>query len=154
MLFDLVRDAVSAAKRSETAIFVNDRADVARSAGADGVHLPEGGLAPEVVKRIFPELLVGVSTHDLAGAVRASEAGADLIYFGPIFETPGKGKPVGLDVLASVCRGVAAPVVALGGIDEGNFQAALDAGAAGIAAIRALNDAESRRRVLARLRAG
>jgi thiamine-phosphate pyrophosphorylase len=72
----------------------------------------------------------------------ARRAGADLITFGPVFESPGKGTPVGLGELKRVCEAMGEfPIAALGGIDAGNAQKAIDAGASGIAAIRLLNRA-------------
>ena len=153
LLLDLVREAVTIASDAPTLIFVNDRADIAWSANADGVHLPEAGLAPSVVKTHFPDLLVGVSRHDASGVDRAATGGADLIYFGPVFDTPGKEKPSGLKTLSHVCSTVTIPVVALGGVDSSNVASVLAAGAAGVAAIRSLNEASSRKRILDQLRA-
>ena len=148
MLFDLSRRLVESIAGTGALILVNDRADVAAAAGADGVHLPEAALPADAVRSVFPDLLIGVSTHSLASARSAVAAGADYILFGPIFETPGKGQPTGLDMLSDICRELGTfPVLALGGIDDTNCSGVVAAGASGIGAIRSLNDPETCRRI-------
>ncbi len=118
------------------ALLVNDRVDVARAAGADGVHLPESGMDVADVRALWPEAIVGASVHDVQRAAAAEAAGADLVLFGPVWDAPGK-PGVGLDALADV--GETALVHAVGGIDGPNRarQARLR-GAAGVAFIRAI----------------
>lgn len=154
LVFDLTCAVVNALAGSGALVLVNDRADIASAAGADGVHLPESSLSPAVVRRSFGnDLVIGVSTHSYAVAKSAADAHADYVFFGPVFATPGKGEPVGVTALENLCRGLNGfPVIALGGIDVGNVGSALNAGADGIAAIRALNDAASRRATLTALR--
>jgi len=150
LLFDLVSDAVRIAAKTGSLIVVNDRADISIASGADGVHLPGNSISPKLVRNTFAsELVIGVSTHSVEQARLAAESGADYVFFGPIFETPGKPKPVGPGVLENVCSQLGTfPVIALGGIDQNNVKQVLRAGAAGIAAIRALNEKESRRSIL------
>lgn len=132
-LFDLVCRVRDIAARSKTRVLVNDRLDIAMAAGIDGVHLPANGLPADRV-RPFVKVL-GVSTHSLAEAIAAEKACADFIIFGPIFDSPGKN-PIGLEPLRQVASGVKIPVLAIGGITTSNTQQVVDAGAAGIAAIR------------------
>jgi thiamine-phosphate pyrophosphorylase len=139
----LVRAAVKSC-RGRARIFVNDRLDVALAAGADGVHLGEKSLP---IARVASwraaagrrDFAIGASCHS-PEAVRAAErAGADYVFFGPIFATPSKasfGPPQGLERLAAACEGARIPVIAIGGITESNAASCLAAGAAGIAAIR------------------
>jgi len=138
---ELTRSVVEAAAGTGLRILVNGRFDIALAAGADGVHLPADGLPVVAVRRHVPQgFLVGVSTHSVEEAVAAKRGGADMIVFGPVFESPGKGDGVGLEILREVCRAAAPiPVLALGGIHENNLLSALDAGASGFAAIRFLN---------------
>ena len=130
--------AVQSAKRTGAHILVNDRADVAQCAGA-GVHLTTRSLTADVVRRSFgPDIIIGASTHNLEEAMTAESSGADFVVFGPVFETASKqryGPPVGVAALRMVTRRLRIPVLALGGLTLANFPEALDAGAAGIAAI-------------------
>ena len=106
---------------------VNDRLDVALAVGADVVHLGQDDLPLADARRVRaaagrPGLLIGFSTHNPAQARAAAAGGADYIGFGPVFGTRSKANPdptVGLDALAEVCRAVAVPVVAIGGISAG-----------------------------------
>lgn len=126
---------------------MNDRADVAVAAGADGVHLPSAGLPPDVARRLVgPDRLVGVSTHSAAEAEAAERGGADFVLFGPVYDTPSKrpyGPPRGLEALAEVCRRLRIPVLAVGGVTAARVGELRAAGAAGVAVIRALLEAEN-----------
>jgi thiamine-phosphate pyrophosphorylase len=136
-LLALARDVVHAVAGTPARVLVNGRPDVARAAGAHGVHLPSEGLPVADVRAAFPDLLVGASCHGLAEARAAEAHGASLVVFGPVFATPGKeSRAQGLDALAAVARAVAIPVYAIGGVDPANAADALAAGAAGVAAIR------------------
>ena len=126
---------------AEAVVIVNDRLDVALVAGAGGVQLGERGFTVEDARRVLPvEMLVGRSVHDIAGARIASEAGADYLLAGHIFDTPSKhGIPGrGLGWLGEVAAAVSVPVIALGGITNDRIPAVLAAGAYGIALGREL----------------
>ncbi len=142
-------------------ILVNDRLDVALAARAGGVHLGEHSLPPQEARRLADSLgresdfLIGVSCHSLDAARKAEEAGADYLFFGPVFATPSKaayGAPQGLERLAEVCRAVSIPVLAIGGITLENATACISAGASGIAAIRLFQDAADLPAVIRALR--
>jgi thiamine-phosphate pyrophosphorylase len=142
----LGRDAKGGAR-----LILNDRLDLALTAGLSAVHLGESSLlvreAKELASRVAGEreFLVGVSCHSLESAKAAQRDGADYIFFGPVFATPSKaafGLPQGLDRLARVCEEVSIPVLAIGGISAENAQSCLWAGASGIAAIRLFQDAD------------
>lgn len=143
-LFRLARESARIAANSDTKILVNDRADIALAAKADGVHLSANSLSAEVVRAHFPKnFIIGASAHTIAKAAQAKAQGADFATFSPIFATPNKGEPKGLDALREVCEKLKPfPVLALGGIDETNYREALQI-ADGIAAIRFLNDTEN-----------
>ncbi len=146
-LFELVSRAAELTRGSKTRLLVNDRSDIARAAGADGVHLTTQSLPVDVVRKTCgAEFLIGVSTHSLAEARAACAGGADFVVFGPVFETESKrayGEPQGLNKLAEVARELGEfPVVAIGGITLENAGECFEAGAGGVAAIQLLNDAE------------
>jgi len=120
--------AVVAARGSaDTKILVNERADIAWSAGADGVHLPSN-----TPRATLPGLLIARSCHTEEEVRRAK---ADFVTFSPIFESPGKGSGVGLAALRKACQ-APMPVFALGGITWENAPSCIEAGAAGVAGIR------------------
>jgi len=124
-------------------LIINDRAAVAVSAGADGVHLGQDDGAPERVRQsVGPDLLIGLSTHtpqqiDSAGP-------ADYIGVGPVHETPTKpGVPaVGLGLVRHAAENAGVPFFAIGGIDLATAPAVLQAGARRVAVVRAIADAE------------
>lgn len=118
-------------------LFINERVDIALAVGAEGVHLPERGLPPRVVKRIAPELLVGYSAHSLESALYAQEEGADFITLSPIFKTKShlEAQPIGLEKLKEVSQRVSLPVYALGGITWDRIKLCYKNGAYGIAGI-------------------
>ena len=145
VLFELVVRAVEIVRGSETRLLVNDRSDIARAGGADGVHLTGHSLPADVVRRIFgPDFLIGVSTHSVEEARMARIGGADFVVFGPVFETESKrafGPPQGLERLREVCSELGGfPVIAIGGITLENAKDCLRAGASGIAGISLFNE--------------
>ena len=123
-------------------LLINDRLDVALALDAAGVHLAGHSLPTAVARRVLgPDKLLGVSTHSVAEAHRAAEDGADFVAFGPVFTTPSKvayGPPQGLQHLTAVVRAVHIPVIAIGGIDHTNLSQVVQAGAYGVAMIRAV----------------
>ncbi|MBK7392844.1 MAG: thiamine phosphate synthase [Chloracidobacterium sp.] len=154
LLFELTNKVIKITKGSATRVLVNDRADIASAAGADGVHLTSGSLPTEIIRKTFgTEFIIGVSTHNIDEAETAVAGGADLIVFGPVFDTPDKGAAVGLSALSDVCDKLKQfPVLALGGVDKGNYRSVIYAGAKGFAAIRSLNDIDRLRAIATELR--
>lgn len=131
---------------SRTRILLNGSAELAIATGCDGVHLTAGlpgsaiTDARTALARVVPDPLISVSCHTIFEMERAREHGATLALFAPVFEkqsdaetTPGQG----LEALAEACRIAARmPVFALGGVSARNAKNCIEAGAAGIAAIR------------------
>ena len=111
---------------------VNDRCDVALAVGADGVHLGQEDLPVAEARALLgPEMLIGISTHNLAQALEAEALGADYLGFGPIFPSPTKSHPepvVGIERLREVRARVRLPIVAIGGINAANIKMVADAG--------------------------
>lgn len=121
-------------------LLVNDRLDLAHALGADGVHLGRLSVAPCSARALLGEgVLVTVSAHDIEEAARRAASGVNAVLLSPIFATPGKGPPLGLEVLARARRVLPREValVALGGVDQENAHECLSAGANGVASVRA-----------------
>ncbi len=117
-------------------LLVHRSPEVAHQVGADGVHLPEQGVTVAAARAIVGEALVGASRHDGAGV--RSAAGADYATLSPVFSSPDKGPPLGTAALETICRTAPVPVVALGGITPERAHLCRLAGAAAVAAIRAV----------------
>ena len=135
VLTDLVTRLVARARRSLVRVLVNDRADVALAAGADGVHLRSDGPAVGRLRALSPSWIVGRSIH--VGEVVAPHQEAAYLLFGPVFSTASKPgvPPAGVQALASAARDSTSPVLAIGGIDPPRAAQCWRQGAAGVAGI-------------------
>jgi thiamine-phosphate pyrophosphorylase len=159
----LAREAVNIVRGSsqlKTALLINSRTDVSLAAEADGVHLRSDDILPSEVRKLWScgagtlarenslqNPIIGVSCHSPQEVAQAARNKANFAVFAPIFEKhvpeqsafnkkdPRHVQPTGLSLLAEACRSQI-PVLALGGITLENAHSCLEAGAAGIAAIR------------------
>jgi thiamine-phosphate pyrophosphorylase len=140
-VLEAAREIVALA-RGKALVIVNDRADLAVLAGADGVHVGDDDLPAAEARRIVgPAMLVGRSTRTLDEARAAIAAGADHVGFGPMFSTRSKeiaAAPRGLGALREAAGALGAPVVAIGGITLGNVAEVAEAGATAAAIIEDL----------------
>jgi thiamine-phosphate pyrophosphorylase len=128
-------------RESGLAFVVDDDVRAALALGADGVHLGRTDEGAELAAA--SGLVLGLSACSVEEARDAELRGAAYVGAGPVWETPSKADadpPVGLAGLAEICRAVSIPVVAIGGIDASNAAACIQAGAAGVAVIRAAGD--------------
>lgn len=135
----LARALREATRAHGALLFVNERADLARLVGADGVHLPERSLTPAEARAVLGEsALIGVSCHDARGLAAAAAGRATFATLGPFGESPKKGAPVERGMFTDLVRGATLPVFALGGIDPDDVASARGTGARGVAVIRAV----------------
>jgi len=139
-----------------TALLINSRTDVALAAAAQGVHLRSQDISPKEVREIWKRCGAGaparelsprapqiaVSCHSPEEVTKAAQQGATFAVLAPIFEKriqnqkdAPEARPAGLEILQQACQSNI-PVLALGGITLSNARSCLEAGAAGIAAIR------------------
>jgi thiamine-phosphate pyrophosphorylase len=120
-------------------LIVNDRADVARLAGAAGVHVGQDDLPPVAARQIVgSEGIVGLSTHTAAEIEAAHSVPVDYLAFGPIFATatkPDHELVVGCEGLRGARRRTQRPLVAIGGITPENAAEVIQAGADSVAVI-------------------
>jgi thiamine-phosphate pyrophosphorylase len=145
-----------AARRHGALFAVNDRADIARAAGADVLHLGQGDLPLGVAREIVgPDTLIGLSSHDSDQVAAAAAGPADYFCVGPCWPTPtkpGRAAPgLGL-VRAAAELGADKPWFAIGGIDAQRLPDVLDAGARRIVVVRAITAASDPRAAAERLR--
>ena len=133
-------------KKYGAKLFINDRLDIARAVGADGVHLTQNSIPAHAVRSIVKKKLsIGVSTHSLREAREAEKGGADFITLGPIYKTPSKlkfGRPPGITTLKNVTKSIKIPVFAIGGIKISTIRDVGKAGAYGISMISEVFKAE------------
>jgi thiamine-phosphate pyrophosphorylase len=143
-------------REHEALLIINDHADLAIAADADGVHLGQDDLPPSAVRALpgFEGRLIGRSTHSLGQAQLAVHEGVDYIAVGPVYPTPTKeGRPaVGTGLVSRVADVVDRPFVAVGGIDQDNIGAVVEAGARAVAVVRAVYDAPDPAEAARRLR--
>jgi len=138
-LLALAEPLVADCHEAGAQLLVNDRIDVALTAGADGVVLPADSFPTEIARRLLgPAASIGRSTHAAAEVERAAHEGCDFVLFGPVHATPTKaefGPPQGVERLREAsASGIAA--FAVGGLTAGNAPAAISAGAYGVAVVR------------------
>lgn len=141
--YDQAAAAVRVGRARDITIIINDRVDVALAVGADGVHLGQDDLPPEVARRLLGDrAIIGFSTHNLEQALEATRMPVNYIAFGPIFSTSSKENPdppvglAGLKELRQAVRKI--PIVAIGGINRDNAPEVIKAGADAVAVISAL----------------
>jgi thiamine-phosphate pyrophosphorylase len=128
---------------------VNDDVEAALALNADGVHLGRADAGKELA--LAAGLTLGLSATGVYEAIAAQEQGAAYVGAGPVWETPTKsdaGAPIGLDGLAAICEAVNIPVVAIGGVDASNAARCIEAGAKGVAVVRASRDARRVREIV------
>jgi thiamine-phosphate pyrophosphorylase len=146
-----------AARRHDALLAVNDRADIARAAGADVLHLGQDDLPLAIARDIVgPRPLIGRSTHDPQQVAAAVTEPVDYFCVGPCWPTPTKpGRPApGLDLVRIAASADAAkPWFAIGGIDEQRLPDVLDAGAARVVVVRAITAADDPAAAASRLKA-
>ena len=151
-----IKDAIN----GRALFLVNERADVALAAGADGVQLGELALPPAAARRIIgSDCLIGRSVHSQDGAAAAQAEGADFLVVGTMFPTashPGVAAigPGLVEDISSILgrNGRSIPLLGIGGINESNVGAVMRAGATGVAVITSILGASDTVEAAARLK--
>ena len=155
-IVEAARQIAPLCRAAGVTFIVNDRADVAMIAGADGVHVGQDDLPAAAARALAGgDAVIGVSAATVDEAVAAERAGADYLGVGAVFATATKadaGAPIGLARLREIRRGVRLPVVGIGGITADNAAAVIRAGAAGVAVITAVTLADDMAAAVRRIR--
>jgi len=142
--FESAIPVVDLARRHDVTILINDRVDIALALKADGVHLGQDDLSPADARKILGrDAIIGFSTHSADQARAAVKLPVDYIAIGPVFVTSTKENPdavVGIQTITAVKSEILGekPLVAIGGINSGNFRDVLRAGADSVALIGGL----------------
>jgi len=153
------REVIELLRPTGVPVIINDRVDLARALGAQGVHLGQDDTAPADARGVLGEdSIVGLSITDPAQLKNVDPTIVDYLGVGPVFETgskPDAAPPLGLETFARIAGGVRLPVAAIGGINESNAANVIRAGADGLAVISAIcaadNPEEAARTLAARI---
>ena len=149
-------ELVRLTRGTNTVAIINDRADIAAAANADGVHVGQDELPVHAVRKIVgPGKLIGVSTHSIAQARAAVLDGADYLGAGPVFPSPTKAfdAHAGTSYLREVAAEVRLPTFAIGGITVANLPQVLAAGATRVAVSSAVSSAADPAAIVQQLKA-
>jgi thiamine-phosphate pyrophosphorylase len=144
-LLPLAERLLARARRGGVTFIVNDRVDLAVALGADGVHLGQDDLPPRLARPLLrPGMVLGISTHDVAQAHAARDAGADYVAVGAMFATTTKPdfQLVGPGLVRKLRPDIRVPLVGIGGITHDNVADVIRAGADGVAVISAVCGAQ------------
>lgn len=154
--YETARRVREATRKAGLTLVINDRADLVRMVGADGLHVGQDDLPPEAARAVVgPHVLLGVSTHSAEQLLAARQGRPDYVAVGPVFPTRTKANPdpvVGLDLVRRARAATSAPLVAIGGITRANARAVVEAGADGLAVIADLLEKGDLRAVAAEYR--
>lgn len=148
LLYERAKIGTTIADQCEALFIVNDRADIARATGADGVHVGQDELSPTTARQIVgSDRIVGVSTHNITQVHQAIKEGADYIGCGPTFPSTTKvfDSHAGTKFLKEVHAGTKEtprPAFAIGGIDRDNVAEVVTCGFHRIAVTAAINQAD------------
>jgi thiamine-phosphate pyrophosphorylase len=152
-LYRAAVSSVTLARPLGVKIVVNDRADVAMAADADGVHLGQDDLPAEEARALVgASRIVGISTHTLEQAIRSESLPVDYVAIGPVFATTTKENPdpvVGLALINKVSKRIKKPLIAIGGI---TLERARDVFAAGADSVAVISDLYTSGDIVARTR--
>ncbi|MGE0420637.1 MAG: thiamine phosphate synthase [Reyranellaceae bacterium] len=134
-----LRDALSG---TGVPLLINDRIDIARAIGADGVHLGQGDLPPPVARaQLGADAIVGLSIETPAQVGDGRFDGVDYLGVGPVFATgtkPDAAPPIGLEALAAIRAATDLPMVGIGGISAANAHSVRATGVEGICVVSAI----------------
>ncbi len=140
-LLPVAERLLTRARRAGVIFVVNDRVDLAVAVGADGVHLGQDDLPARLARPLLrPGMILGLSTHDVAQAHAARDAGADYVAVGAMFATSTKPdfQLVGPALVRKLRPDIRVPLVGIGGITHDNVADVIRAGADGVAVISAV----------------
>jgi thiamine-phosphate pyrophosphorylase len=143
------------AAKHKKIFIINDRVDVAKAVGCDGIHLGEDDLPISMARKIIGKSkIIGYSAHSFKSALKAWRQGADYISVGPIFKSPTKKylEPISRSEIQLIIRKIKLPLVAIGGINLRNIDMVKEFGFRNVALISALRNAKNKKKFIHKLR--
>jgi thiamine-phosphate pyrophosphorylase len=144
-LLPLARDLAHLLHAHDGLLIIDDHVDIALASGADGVHLGNDDLDPRAARRLFPDGIIGVSTHNREEASRVESTGASYYNIGPIFPTRTKswsGDFLGPAAIPDISACCPLPFTVMGGIKQDNVSEVVRAGARTVAVVTAVTGAD------------
>ncbi|SER38214.1 thiamine-phosphate pyrophosphorylase [Faunimonas pinastri] len=155
-LKDLARRLIALTREAGVPMLINDRVEVAMVLGADGVHVGQGDMKPENVRRLLgPDVILGLSVENAAQVGTVDPALVDYVGLGPVLETASKkdhALPMGLEGFAAIRPRIRVPVMAIGGVGVSNATLLWQAGANGLAIVSAIAGADDPAEAAAEIR--
>jgi thiamine-phosphate pyrophosphorylase len=153
------REVIEVLRPTGVPVIINDRVDLARALGAQGVHVGQNDTAPAEARRVLGEdAIVGLSITDPDQLETVDPTVVDYLGVGPIFPTgskPDAAPAIGVEALSRIASSVRLPVAAIGGITAANAANVIRAGADGLAVVSAIcaadNPEEAARTLVARI---
>jgi thiamine-phosphate pyrophosphorylase len=146
-LFILAEKVSNLCQSYRSALFVNERIDIALAVNAAGVQLGNASVPVALARELLgAQKMIGLSTHSFGEALEAQQQGADFVLFGPVYFTPSKatyGAPQGLNKLKEVLEKISLPVYAIGGIKPENILDLRRLGVSGVALISAIMSSDA-----------
>ena len=124
-MFELVAKCKLITSQYSMLLIVDDRLDIAMAAGADGVHLGQDDFPLPEAKKLAPEMLFGISTHNEAEIQKALAEQCSYLNIGPMFPTGTKSVACGALGFEKICelkKQVTCPVSVMGGIKEKHLE--------------------------------
>jgi thiamine-phosphate pyrophosphorylase len=146
-LFSLAEKLSNLCQSYRSALFINERIDIALAVDAAGIQLGNGSVPVPIARKLLgAHKMIGSSSHSLEEAMEAQEGGADFVLFGPVYLTPSKtayGAPQGLNRLKEIVEKISLPVYAIGGVKLDYIPDLRRVGVFGIALISAIISSDS-----------
>jgi thiamine-phosphate pyrophosphorylase len=137
---------------STSRLIINDYPEIAKSAGADGVHIGQDDMPYEKARAITgPDAIIGISTHSPDQTRSACRLRPEYIGIGPVYPTPTKQRPdpvIGIDGMKEMLSLATVPAVVIGGIDLSNLRKVLEAGGRNFCMVRQLMQASDPEKTL------
>ncbi|MFC1478081.1 thiamine phosphate synthase [Candidatus Margulisiibacteriota bacterium] len=144
-IYEMAQQFRDITAESGVTLIINDYIDIALDIKADGVHLGQRDFPCHIVRKIAPDLIIGVSTHNFDEALKAEQNGASYINIGPVFPTQTKTtgiNPLGIETVSDIAAKIKIPYTVMGGIKKDNIPHLIEAGAKRIAMVTELTQAE------------